>query len=92
MPLDDGSALLTTEWGVMSRIDLATGAERWRTDLAVRVFNAGVVVNGATAWVQSIDGRLLGVDLTDGTPRGRLQHSLAYSFSTRRRRRHPGRR
>ncbi|MEV6993050.1 PQQ-binding-like beta-propeller repeat protein [Streptomyces sp. NPDC093228] len=80
--LGDGSALLTTEWGVMSRIDLATGAERWRTDLAVRVFNAGVVVNGATAWAQSVDGRLLGVDLTDGTPRGRLQHSLAYSFST----------
>lgn len=80
--LDDGSALLTTEFGVMSRIDLATGAKRWQTDLAVRVFNAGVAVDSTTAWAQSADGRLLGVDLADGTRRGRLQHSLAYSFST----------
>ena len=80
--LGDGSALLTTEFGVMSRIDLATGAKRWQSDLAVRVFNAGVVVDGGTAWAQSVDGRLLGVKLTDGTQQGRLQHSLAYSFST----------
>ncbi|MFJ2398979.1 PQQ-binding-like beta-propeller repeat protein [Streptomyces sp. NPDC087843] len=80
--LDDGSALLTTEFGIMSRVDLATGKTRWQTNLAVRVFNAGVVIADGVAWAQSVDGKLLGVKLSDGTPQGRLQHSLAYSFST----------
>jgi outer membrane protein assembly factor BamB/3',5'-cyclic AMP phosphodiesterase CpdA len=80
--LGDGSALLTTEFGVMSRIDLATGKARWQTKLAVRVFNAGVVIADGTAWAQSADGKLLGVRLADGAPQGRLQHSLVYNFST----------
>jgi outer membrane protein assembly factor BamB len=80
--LDDGSALLTTEFGVMSRVDLKTGAVRWQTNLAVRVFNAGVVISESTVWAQSVDGKLLGVRLADGVQQGRLQHSLVYNFST----------
>jgi hypothetical protein len=54
----------------------------WQTNLAVRVFNAGVVVVGPTAWVQSVDGKLIGVRVSDGVKQGWLQHSLVYSFST----------
>lgn len=80
--LGDGSALLTTEFGVMSKVDLATGSVAWQTNLAVRVFNAGVVVIGPSAWAQSVDGKLIGVRLSDGAKQGWLQHSLVYSFST----------
>ncbi|GGJ42150.1 phosphohydrolase [Streptomyces brasiliensis] len=80
--LGDGTALLTTEFGVMTRIDLATGAKRWQTNLAVRVFNAGVAIEGDTAWAQSVDGKLIGVRLADGVRQGWLQRGLVYSFST----------
>jgi hypothetical protein len=32
--------------------------------------------------VQSVDGQLIGVDLVAGTVTARLQHTLAYCFST----------
>ncbi|MET7551516.1 PQQ-binding-like beta-propeller repeat protein [Streptomyces sp. NPDC005479] len=80
--LGDGTVLLTTEVGVMSRVELATGKVRWQTNLAVRVFNAGVVIADGVAWAQSADGKLLGVKLADGTRQGQLQHSLVYCFST----------
>ena len=41
-----------------------------------------VVVADGVAWAQSVDGKLLGVRLADGTRQGRLQRSLVYSFST----------
>ncbi|MFF2993458.1 PQQ-binding-like beta-propeller repeat protein [Streptomyces sp. NPDC057950] len=63
-------------------VDLATGKARRQTNLAVRVFNAVVVVADGVVWAQSADGKLLRVRLPDGTPPGRLQHSLACSSST----------
>jgi outer membrane protein assembly factor BamB len=80
--LDDGTALFTTELGVMSRVDLSTGATRWQNDLRVRIFNAGVVVQGSNVWAQSVDGKLIGVRLSDGGRVGWRQHSLVYSFSS----------
>ncbi|WAL69417.1 PQQ-binding-like beta-propeller repeat protein [Amycolatopsis cynarae] len=77
----DGTLLLTTEWGVLSRVDLATGTVVWQAGLGARVFNAGVVVDRGTVWALSVDGKLLGVRLADGVPQGRLQHSLVYTFS-----------
>ncbi|TNC21011.1 outer membrane protein assembly factor BamB family protein [Amycolatopsis alkalitolerans] len=78
--LVEGAALLTTEWGVLTKVDLQTGKTLWQTDLAVRVFNAGVVVADRTAWVASVDGKLIGVRLADGVRLGWLQHSLVYTF------------
>ena len=60
---------------------LATGATIWRTNLALRVFNAGVIVHGDTVWALSVDGKLVGVRLADGARQGWLQHSLVYTFS-----------
>ena len=79
--LPDGTGVLTTEWGIITRIDLATGATIWRTNLALRVFNAGVIVHGDTVWALSVDGKLVGVRLADGARQGWLQHSLVYTFS-----------
>ncbi|WP_203923477.1 outer membrane protein assembly factor BamB family protein [Rugosimonospora africana] len=78
--LDDATCLLTTEWGVLTLVHLATGATIWQNNLALRVFNAGVVVNGDTAWVLTVDGKLIGVRLADGARAGWLQHSLVYTF------------
>jgi hypothetical protein len=44
--------------------------------------NSGAVPRDATAWVQSVDGQLIGVDLATGQIGARLQHGLAYCFST----------
>ena len=81
LTLADGTVLLTTEFGVMTRADLRAGTTIWQTSLNVRVFNAGVATDGGTAWVLSADGQLIGVRLADGQRQGRLQHSLAYTFS-----------
>jgi outer membrane protein assembly factor BamB len=80
--LGDGSALFTTEFGVITRVSLADGSTAWQASLGVRVFNAGVVVHGGNAWVQTVDGKLIGVRISDGTRQGWLQHSLVYCFST----------
>jgi outer membrane protein assembly factor BamB len=80
--LGDGTALFTTEWGVMSRVDLASGATRWQTHLGVRIFNAGIAVQRGNAWAQSADGKLIGVRLSDGGQVGWRQHSLVCSFSS----------
>lgn len=80
--LQDATALLTTEYGVVSRVDLATGNTIWQTSLDVRVFNAGAIVHENTAWIQSVDGKLIGLRIADGTRRGWLQHTLAFTFSS----------
>ncbi|MFF1916098.1 PQQ-binding-like beta-propeller repeat protein [Streptomyces sp. NPDC058239] len=80
--LRDATALFTTEYGVVSRVDLATGHTIWQTPLDVRVFNAGAIVHENTAWIQSVDGKLIGLRIADGTRRGWLQHTLAFTFSS----------
>ncbi|QGN34172.1 PQQ-binding-like beta-propeller repeat protein [Microlunatus sp. Gsoil 973] len=77
----DDHVLLTTEWGVVSLLDRDSGAVLWTTDLALRVFNAGVVIDHKTAWVVTVDGKVIGLRLVDGTVVGALQHSLAYNFA-----------
>jgi outer membrane protein assembly factor BamB len=74
------AVLLTTENGVVSLVDAATGAIRWTTNLGLRVFNAGVVLQDDVAWVVSVDGKTIGVGLADGSKVGWLQHSLVYNF------------
>jgi outer membrane protein assembly factor BamB len=79
--LGDGTALLTDEQGTVCRVSLADGRVVWRAALRVRVLNAGVTVDGDTAWVLSVRGRLIGIRLSDGRRQGSVQHTLAYSFS-----------
>ncbi|MFI5611868.1 PQQ-binding-like beta-propeller repeat protein [Amycolatopsis sp. NPDC051903] len=74
------SVLLTTEWGVLTLVDLATGKQLWQTNLALRVFNAGVAISDGTAWVLTVDGKVIGVRLADGARLGWLQQSLVYTF------------
>jgi len=79
--IDATTILLTSEFGVMTRADLATGEIGWTTQLGVRVFNAGVAIDGGLAWVLSADGKLIGVRTADGQRQSWLQHTLAYTFS-----------
>jgi outer membrane protein assembly factor BamB len=79
--LVDGTVLLTSEHGVMTRVDLADGGAVWRADLGVRVLNAGVAVDGERAWVMSAHGRLIGVRLADGQQLGSVRHTRAYCYS-----------
>ena len=79
--LGDGTALLTDEQGTVCRVSLADGRALWRAALRVRVLNAGVTVDGDSAWVLSARGRLIGVRLADGRRLGSVQHTLAHSFS-----------
>ena len=79
--LGDGTALLTTEHGVVSRISLADGGTLWRAGLGVRVQNAGLAVAGDSAWVVSASGLLVRVRLADGQVRGSLRYTLAHCFS-----------
>ena len=64
--LADGTALLTSEQGTLSRVTLAGGETIWQARLGVRVQNAGPAVAGDRAWVVSEAGRLTGVRLADG--------------------------
>ena len=79
--LGDGTALLTTEQGVVSRVGLADGGTAWQADLGVRVLNAGLAVAGDSAWVVSACGLLVRVRLADGHVRGSLRYTPAHCFS-----------
>ncbi len=79
--LGDDTALLTDEQGTVCRVSLADGRALWRAALRVRVLNAGVTVDGDSAWLLSARGRLIGLRLSDGRRLGSVQHTLAYSFS-----------
>jgi outer membrane protein assembly factor BamB len=79
--LGDGTALLTTEQGVVSRVGLADGVALWQARLGMRVQNAGLAVAGDSAWVVSARGRLARVRLADGEPRGSRRFSRAQCFS-----------
>jgi len=79
--LGDGTALLTTERGVVSRVGLADGVAVWQTGLGVSVQNAGLAVAGDSAWVVSADGRLVRVRLADGREQGSVRYTLAWCYS-----------
>jgi outer membrane protein assembly factor BamB/predicted phosphodiesterase len=79
--LGDGTALLTTERGLLTRVGLADGGTVWQAPLGVSVQNAGPAVAGDSAWVVSADGRLLRVRLADGQEQGSVRYTLAQCFS-----------
>jgi len=79
--LGDGTALLTTEQGVVSRVGLADGAAVWQVSLGVRVQNAGLAVAGDSAWVVSEHGHLIRVRLADGQERSSGRFTLAGCYS-----------
>jgi len=79
--LGDGTALLITERGVLTRAGLADGGTVWQADLGVGVQNAGLAVAGDSAWVVSAGGRLVRVRLADGRERGSVRYTLAQCFS-----------
>ena len=79
--LGDGTALFTTERGVLSRVGLADGGTVWQADLGVGVQNAGLAVAGDSAWVVSADGRLVRVRLADGREQGSVRYTLAQCYS-----------
>jgi outer membrane protein assembly factor BamB len=79
--LGDGTALFTSEQGVVSRVRLADGSIAWRTDLGVRVQNAGLAVAGDQAWVVPECGGLIGVRLADGREQASVRFTLASVYS-----------
>jgi outer membrane protein assembly factor BamB len=79
--LGDGTALFTTERGVLSRVALADGGTVWQADLGVGVQNAGLAVAGNSAWVVSADGRLVRVGLASGHEQGSMRYTLARCYS-----------
>jgi outer membrane protein assembly factor BamB len=65
-----------------SRVDPATGQARWTTGLGARPVNTGAAVHGGIAWTPTTTGLLVGLDLTTGAVRGRLQlTTTAYCYS-----------
>jgi outer membrane protein assembly factor BamB len=79
--LGDGTALLTTERGLLTRVGLADGGAVWQAALGVSVQNAGLAVAGDSAWVVSADGRLVRVRLADGQEQGSVRYTRAQCFS-----------
>ncbi len=78
--LGDGTMLLTTEWGVVSRVDLAGGQAMWQASLGTRVQNAGLAVAGDSAWVVCESGGLVRVRLADGAIAGSVRFTAAHSY------------
>ena len=64
--LGDGTALLTTERGVISRVSMDDGGTVWQASLGSRMQNAGLAVAGDSAWAVSASGRLV----RSGSPTG----------------------
>ncbi|MCK8467922.1 PQQ-binding-like beta-propeller repeat protein [Microbacterium sp. KSW4-16] len=84
LPLPDGGLLLTSEWGVVTAVDQATGATRWSTQAVPRVVNAGPVIDPRTgsAWLVSVGGLLAEVRTADGAASVDRQLFTANTFST----------
>jgi len=82
--LPDGGLLLTTEWGVVSVVDPATGVVRWSTTAVPRVVNAGPVLDPGTGtvWLASVGGLLAAIDPAAGTVATDRQLFTANTFST----------
>jgi outer membrane protein assembly factor BamB/predicted phosphodiesterase len=81
VPLDDGTVLLATEWGVISRVDLTDGRAVWQASLGTRVQNAGLAVAGDSAWVVSEAGWLVQVRLAGGELAGSVRFTQAHCYS-----------
>ena len=79
--LGDGTALLTTERGVISRVSLDDGGTVWRASLGSRMQNAGLAVAGDSAWAVSASGRLVRVRLADGDIAGSVRLTRAHCYS-----------
>lgn len=84
LPLADGGLMLTSEWGVVTVVDQATGATRWSAQAVPRVVNAGPVIDRRTgaAWLVSVGGLLAEVRPSDGVVRVDRQLFTANTFST----------
>lgn len=82
--LPDGGLLLTTEWGVVSVVDPATGAPRWSVQAVPRVVNAGPVLDprDGTAWLVSVGGLLAAIDPVTGAVAVDRQLFTANTFAT----------
>jgi outer membrane protein assembly factor BamB len=81
VPLHDGTVLLATERGVISRVDLADGRTVWQASLGMRVQNAGLAVAGDSAWVVSASGWLVQVRLADGDIAASVRLTQAHCYS-----------
>jgi outer membrane protein assembly factor BamB len=77
----DGTVLLATEQGVISRVDLAGGRPAWQASLGVRVQNAGLAVAGDSAWVVTESGWLVRVRLAGGAVAGAVRFAQARCYS-----------
>jgi outer membrane protein assembly factor BamB len=76
------TVLIITERGTLTCADIATGGVVWQAETGVRVLDSGAVAIAGTAWLQSADGQLVGVDLATGQPKARMRFSLAHCFSS----------
>ncbi|MGW1061964.1 outer membrane protein assembly factor BamB family protein [Micromonospora rubida] len=81
--LDNGDVLMFDDGGrTASRVDPATGQARWTTGLGARPVNTGAAIHGNVAWTPTTTGLLVGLDLTTGSVRTRLQlTTTAYCYS-----------
>lgn len=82
--LADGGLLLTSEWGVATVVDAATGVVRWSAQVVPRVVNAGPVIDpdSGTAWLVSVGGLLASIDPATGASNPERQLFTANTFST----------
>ena len=79
--LGDGTALLATEEGVVSRVNLADGGSIWQAILGTRLQNAGLAVAGDSAWVVSVPGWLVRLRLADGDIACSVRLTQAHCYS-----------
>lgn len=79
--LGDGTALLATEQGVISRVNLDDGGAMWQASLGTRMQNAGLAVAGDSAWAVSAPGWLVRVRLADGDLAGSVRLTRAQCYS-----------
>ncbi|MFK4806992.1 PQQ-binding-like beta-propeller repeat protein [Microbacterium sp. ZW CA_36] len=84
LTLGDGSLLLTTEWGVVSVVDPASGGTRWSAQAVPRVVNAGPVIDPRTGtmWLVSVGGLLAAIDPVKAAVVVDRQLFTANTFST----------
>jgi outer membrane protein assembly factor BamB len=82
--LEDGSVLLTTEWGVVDLVDPSTGVQRWSTQAVPRVLNAGPVRDErtGTVWLVGTGGLVVAIDLANGAVTADRQLFTSNTFST----------
>ncbi|MDQ0895315.1 outer membrane protein assembly factor BamB family protein [Agromyces ramosus] len=82
--LEDGSVLLTTEWGVVDLVDPTTGVAHWSTQAVPRAVNAGPVRDErtGTVWLVSVGGLVVAIDPASGAVTVDRQLFTSNTFST----------